>query len=33
MQRELLQGVKRPEELAEGGQITSDDLILEERAL
>jgi len=33
MQRELLQGVKKPEELAEGGQITSDDLILEERPL
>ena len=33
MQRELLQGMKKPEELAGGGQITSDDLILEERAL
>ena len=33
MQRELLQGVKKPEELAVGGQITSDDLILEERPL
>ena len=33
MQRELLQGVKKPEELADGGQITSDDLILEERPL
>lgn len=33
MQRELLQGVKKPEEFAVGGQITSDDLILEERPL
>jgi hypothetical protein len=33
MQRELLQGMKKPEELAGGGQITSDDLIIEERSL
>lgn len=33
MQRELLQGIKKPEELAEGGQITADQLILEERPL